>query len=158
MNAGEDSKLKIEITTEPAIVMSRTFDAPRQLVFEAHGNPQDVQRWWRPRDFEMPVCEMDFRTGGTFRFVHRARDGAEYPMQGEYREVVIPEKITLGLKIGTIACLETLAFTEEDGKTTITSTMVFDSIEDRDAIPAADMATGTAEAFDLLEELLAERS
>ena len=104
----------------------------------------------------MPVCEMDFRTGGVFRFVHRAPNGEEYPLEGEYREVVQPERIVLALKIGGIACVETLAFSEQNDKTTITSTMVFNSIEDRDAIPASEIEAGTAEAFDFLAELLEE--
>ncbi len=156
MGDDSDSKMTFALMSDPEIVITRTFDAPRAVVFEAHGKPEYVKRWWRPRHFDMPVCDMDFRTGGVFRFVHRAPSGEEYPLEGEYREVLQPEKIILGLNLGGIACVETLAFSEQNDKTTITSTMVFDSLADRDAIPAADMEAGTAEAFDLLAELLEE--
>ncbi|MGI8861491.1 MAG: SRPBCC family protein [Gaiellaceae bacterium] len=139
------------------IVMTRTFDAPRGLVWEALSKPEHMREWWGPRGFTMPVCEMDFRPGGAYRFVQKGPDGAEYGFRGEYREIVPPERIGWTFEFermpGSIS-VDTMTLTEEDGKTTITSTSVFDSVEQRDGMLQSGMETGAAETYDRLAELL----
>lgn len=139
------------------IVMTRVFDAPRELVFEALSKPEHMKEWWGPRGFTMPVCEMDFRPGGAYRFVQNGPDGAEYAFRGEFREIVPPERISWTFEFegmpGQVS-VDTMTLTEEDGKTTITSTSVFDSVEQRDGMLQSGMETGAAESYDRLAELL----
>lgn len=75
------------------LVLTRILDAPRELVFKAWTDPSMVARWWGPRGFSNPICEVDARPGGTLRIVMRAPDGAEHPMKGHFREVVRPERL-----------------------------------------------------------------
>ena len=149
--------LTVTTPSELEIVMTRVFDAPRELVWEALSKPQHMREWWGPRGFTMPVCEMDFRPGGAYRFVQQGPDGAEYGFRGEYREIVPPERIAWTFEFegmpGSIS-LDTMTLTEEDGKTTITSTSVFDSVEQRDGMLESGMETGAAETYDRLAELL----
>ena len=77
----------------PELVITRIFDAPRRIVFKAWSQPEHLMRWWGPHGFTCPVCEMDFRVGGTWRFCMRAPDGFEEWQEGEYREIVEPERI-----------------------------------------------------------------
>src|ERR1700674_4869075 len=79
--------------TTTAVVMTRIFDAPRKLVFEAWTKPERLARWFGPKGFTMPICEMDFRPGGAFRFVMRGPDGKDYPFDGVYLEILEPERI-----------------------------------------------------------------
>jgi len=159
MNTTSKGKLTVTTPSDREIVLTRVLDAPRALVFEAHSKCEHVQRWFargNPMD-----CEMDFRTGGRYRFVEHAPDGNAYAFRGEYREIVAPERIVQTFEFegtpGHVA-VETIVFTEHDGKTTLTSTSVFDSVEDRDGMLASGMETGAAEALDALAELLASWS
>ena len=72
------------------LVLTRIFDAPRAIVFKAWTDPQQLARWWGPKGFTNPVCELDPRVGGTLRIVMRAPDGQEHPMTGVFREIVEP--------------------------------------------------------------------
>jgi len=150
--------LTVTTPSEREIVLTRSFDAPRRLVFEAYSKPEYVKRWWGPRRFEMPVCEMDFRPGGAYRVVHRGRNGEEFAFRGQYREIVPPERIVRTFEFegrpGHVS-VETLVLTEQDGKTTITGTTVFDSVEERDGMLHSGMEEGAAETYDRLAEHLA---
>jgi len=143
--------------SEREIVMTRTFDAPRELVFEAMSKVEHMREWWGPRGFTMPVCEMDFRVGGAYRFVQRGPDGDEYAFRGEFREIAPPERISWTFEFegmpGNVS-VDTMELTEEDGKTTITSTSIFDSVEQRDGMLQSGMESGAAETYDRLAELL----
>ncbi len=75
------------------LVMTRIFDAPRELVFKAWTDPKHVAQWWGPKGFTNPVCEMDLRPGGSLRIVMRAPDGVDYPTTGVFREIVEPERL-----------------------------------------------------------------
>ena len=149
--------LAVTTPSDREIVMTRTFDAPRELVWEALSKPEHMREWWGPRGFTMPVCEMDFRVGGAYRFVQRGPDGAEYGFRGEYREIVPPERIGWTFEFegmpGSIS-VDTMTLTEEDGKTTITTMSLFDSVEQRDGMLQSGMETGAAETYDRLAELL----
>ena len=149
------------IVTTPSdteIVMKRVFDAPRALVFEAHSKPEHIKRWWGPRGYTTPICEMDFRPGGAWHFVQRGLDGTEFGFHGEFREIVLPEKIVWTFEFegmpGQVS-VQTLTLEEENGKTTLTSRVVFDSIEDRDGMLQSGMERGAGESMDRLEEHLA---
>jgi uncharacterized protein YndB with AHSA1/START domain len=143
----------------PTLVMSRVFDAPRELVWEATTKCEHLTRWWGPRGYELVVCEMDPRPGGTYRYVQRAPDGSEHPFKGEYREVLPPERVvnTFIYDVEGIRdhpAVVTVTLDEEDGKTKLTSSSVFESIEIRDAALATGMVEGAKETFDRLAELL----
>src|SRR5437879_7117556 len=78
----------MSLPSDREIVMVRTFDAPRQLVWEAFTKPEHVKQWLGPRRLRMPVCEMDVRPGGAYLFTHVGDDGVEHKFRGEFREVV----------------------------------------------------------------------
>jgi len=118
------------------LVITRVFNAPRRLVFEAWTNAEHVSRWFAPRPLTMPRCEMDFRPGGVFRFVMRAPDGTEYPFEGAFREIVAPERIVFtGAVHEGNATVTTVTFAEHDRKTTLTmhQTFAFESAATRGA-------------------------
>jgi len=149
--------LTITLPSDREILITRVFDAPRRLVFEAHSKPEHVARWWGPRGTTLPVCEMDFRPGGAWRFVSRGPDGAEDAFRGEYREIVPPERIVWTFEWEGMpghVSVETTTFVEQDGKTTITNTSVFQSVEDRDGMLQSGMEKGAAETWDRLAEHL----
>ena len=142
---------------EPTIVMTRVFEAPRELVFEACSKCEHLEKWWGPRRFTQTVCEMDFRPGGAWRFVQRDTDGNEFAFRGEYREIVPPDRIVQTFEFAGMpghASVETLTLVERDGKTTLTATSVFDSVEDRDGVLQSGMEAGARETWDRLAELL----
>ncbi|HXN32601.1 MAG TPA: SRPBCC domain-containing protein [Polyangiaceae bacterium] len=118
------------------LVITRVFNAPRHLVFEAWTKAEHVSRWFAPRPLTMSSCKVDFRPGGVFRFVMHAPDGTAYPFEGAFREIVAPARIVF---TGTIhegnATATTLTFAEHDGKTTLTmhQTYTFESDATRGA-------------------------
>jgi uncharacterized protein YndB with AHSA1/START domain len=148
------------VTTTPSdteIVMTRVFDAPRELVFEAHTSCEHMAHWWGPRKYEVVECDIDFRTGGTWRVVHRGPEGNDVTFYGEYLEIAAPERITWTFNFDdTTGGPETYTFEEHDGKTTLTSTAEFDTIEQRDALLETGMEEGAAETWDRLDEYLRE--
>ena len=154
--------LKVTTPTDREIVLTRVFDAPRSLVFDAMSKPEWLKRWlFGPPGWSMVVCEDDPRVGGAFRWVWRGPDGTEMAMRGVYREVVPPERIvrTESFEFGCDAQageqLGTLILTERGGKTTLTLTVLYPSKEARDATIASGMEHGVAAGYDRLAELLA---
>ncbi len=117
MDAGNSPEIA---QAERELVITRTFDAPRSLVFEAWSRSERLSRWWGPRGFTLPVCYVDFRPGGAFRFVMRGPDNQDYPFDGFYREIVAPEKIVFTGKVGRDQILTTVTFAESDHKTDVT--------------------------------------
>jgi uncharacterized protein YndB with AHSA1/START domain len=106
--------------TVPELRMTRVFDAPRELVFEAWSKAEHVARWFTPAPLTTPSCEIDFRPGGVFRLVMRMPDGVEFPMDAVFREIVVPERIVFAAKIhGGNDVMTVVTFTERDGKTTL---------------------------------------
>src|SRR5262249_17885860 len=150
--------LKVTLPTDREVMLTRVFDAPRALVFEAFTKADLLKRWFGPRGFTMPVCEVDFKVGGGFRFILRGPDGHEMGMRGEYREIVAPERMVHMESFddfpGPPAQVTTL-FIEQDGKTTMTATILSPSKEVRDAVIQSGMEHGAAETYDRLAELLA---
>lgn len=154
------NQMTLSTPSDLEIVMTRTFDAPRDLVFEAHTSCEHMRNWWGPRKYEFASCEVDFREGGSWRIVHRGPDGDdEYGFRGEYREIVRPERIVWTFEYegwpGTVA-VETLTLQERDGKTTLTASSVWDSVEERDAMLNSGAESGAAESWDRLAEYLNE--
>ena len=156
---GSGSKLSVTTPSEREIAMTREFDAPRDLVFEAHSSCEHMRRWWGPRRYEVVQCEIDFRPGGKWRIVHRGPDGDEYAFRGEYREIVRPERIVWTFEFegmpGNVS-VETLTLEERDGKTMLTATSVYDTVEQRDGMLESGMESGAAESMDRLDEYLEE--
>jgi uncharacterized protein YndB with AHSA1/START domain len=150
-------KLKLSTPSDREIRMTREFDAPRDLVFEAHTSCEHLKNWWGPRKYGIASCEVDFRPGGKWRVVHRGPEGSEDEFYGEYRDIVRPEKIVWTFEWGGMpghVSVETLTLEERDGKTTLTATSVYDSVEDRDGMLQTGMETGAAETWDRLEDYL----
>jgi uncharacterized protein YndB with AHSA1/START domain len=152
--------LQITTPSEREIVMSRVFDAPRSLVFDAWTKPELLKRWLGVRGgWSMAVCEVDLRVGGAYRFVWRGPDGAEMGMGGVYREIVPPERLVATESFDDPwypgEALDTTVLVEAGGKTTATTTVLYASEEIRDAVLESGMARGVAESYDMLAEYLA---
>ena len=153
-------KLQVSTPSEREIAMTREFDAPRTLVFDAWTKPELLQRWLGVRGgWTFPVCEVDLRVGGAYRFVWRGPTGAEMGMGGVYREIVRPERLVATEKFDDPwyegEALDTTTFVEQGGKTTAKTTVRYASREIRDAVLQSPMERGVAESYDKLAELLA---
>jgi uncharacterized protein YndB with AHSA1/START domain len=142
------------------IVVTRVFDAPRQLVFEAYTKPELIKKWLLgPDGWSMPICEIDLRAGGKYRYVWRNdADGREMGMGGVYREVVPPERI-VATEVFDEAwypgeAVDTIMLVEKAGRTTLTQTILYNSRETRDAVLKSPMQTGMAASYDRLEKFL----
>jgi uncharacterized protein YndB with AHSA1/START domain len=149
--------LTVTTPSDREIVMTRVFDAPRVLVFEAHTSCEHMSKWWGPRKYETVSCEIDFRVGGTWRIVHSGPDGEIPGFHGEYLDIVRPERFTWtfiweGAGEGGP---ETFVFEERDGKTILTSTSEFPTKEERDGVLESGMVDGAEQTYDRLEEHLA---
>jgi uncharacterized protein YndB with AHSA1/START domain len=139
------------------VTMTRVFDAPRRLVFEAWTNPKHLPHWMLgPEGWTMPVCEVDLRPGGAWRFVWRKADGSEMEMHGVYREVKPPERMVCTESWGGEwpETINTVILTEKDGKTTMSQTVLYPSKDARDAAMKTGMKDGASMSFDRLAEYL----
>jgi len=157
MAEANSATLTITLPSNREIVMTRTFDAPRDLVFEAHSSCEHLEKWWGPGKYTLAVCELDFRPGGAYRFVHRGPDGEEHGFRGEYREIVPPERIVWTFEYEGMpghVSVDTLTLEDLGGKTKLTAHSLFDSVEDRDGMLQSGMEAGAAETWDRLAELL----
>jgi uncharacterized protein YndB with AHSA1/START domain len=149
--------LKVTTPTDQEIVMTRVFDAPRRLVFDAWTNPKHVPQWMLgPDGWTMPVCEIDLRVGGAWHFVWRGSDGSEMSMRGVYREITPPDRLVSTESWGGPypETVNTLTLVEKDGKTTATLTILYPSKEAREAALQTGMKDGVAMSFDRLAEYL----
>jgi uncharacterized protein YndB with AHSA1/START domain len=153
--------LKLTMPTDREIAMTRVFDAPRAVVFEAWTKPELLKRWlYGPEEYPLVVCEIDLRVGGALRFVWRSRDekDAGMGMSGVYREIAPPDRLVFTEVwdqdwTGGEA-LVTIIFTEHAGKTTLTQTLLYSSRAARDGALKTDMEHGAAVGYDRLAELL----
>ena len=158
---GNSETLQLTTPTEREIVMTRLFDAPRSLVFDALTRPELLKRWYGPRGWALAVCDIDLRVGGAYRFVSRRPDGKDIGQRGVYREIVRPERIVHtesweDWDAGEV--LVTAVLVEQGGKTTLTSTALYPSREVRDILMKSGMQRGASETYDRLAEMLASRS
>ncbi|MFY9582880.1 MAG: SRPBCC family protein [Candidatus Acidiferrales bacterium] len=149
--------LQVTTPTEREIVMTRVFDAPPRLVFDAFTKPELLKRWFGPRGWSMPVCEVNLKVGGTWRFVVRGPDGTEMGMRGVYREIVPPERLVFTETFDDFPgeSLGTTVLVQDRGRTTMTATLLYSSQEIRDAMIKSGMEHGAAESYDRLAELFA---
>jgi uncharacterized protein YndB with AHSA1/START domain len=155
-----DRELKVSTRGDLETVMTRQFDAPRDLVFEAHTSCEHMSEWWGPRRYEVAECEIAFREGGKWRMVQRSLEGGpEFGFHGEYLEIVRPEKITWTFEFegapGHVA-VETVTLEEHDGVTTLTAVSRADTKESRDAVMESGMVDGARETWERLQEHLDE--
>ena len=150
--------LKVTTPTDREIVLTRVFDAPRQLVWDAFTKPELLKRWFGPRGWSLAVCEVDLRVGGGFRFVLRGPDGQKMGMRGVYREIAAPERSVHMESFDDYPgeSQVTAVFVEENGKTTMSATVQYPSKEVRDIVIQTGMEHGAAESYDKLAEMLAE--
>jgi uncharacterized protein YndB with AHSA1/START domain len=143
--------------TDREVVITRVVDAPRRIVWEAYTTPRHLQQWLLgPEGWTMPVCEMDLRTGGAFRYVWRKADGAELTIAGAIREVVALERLVTTESWGPEwpETVNTVTFTESSGQTTITLTVAYPSKEARDAALQTGMKDGMDPSFARLDALV----
>ena len=153
----EPGATTFSMPSDREVVMTRVFDAPRDLVYEAWTTPEHVTQWLLgPDGWTMPVCEMDLRPGGAWRRVWRKGDGSEMEMRGEYREVSPPERVVETESWGGDwpETLNTLELAEEDGRTIATLSVLYPSKEARDAAIQTGMKDGADRSFARLEEHL----
>ena len=164
-NAGETKSGKLQVTTpsDREIAMTRVFDAPRSLVFDAFTKPELLKRWLGVRGgWTFAVCEVDLRVGGAYRYVWRGPKGQEMGMGGVFREIARPERVICTEKFDESwyegEAVDTMTFVERDGKTTATTTVLYVSKTVRDAVLKSPMDKGVAESYDKLDEVLASLS
>jgi uncharacterized protein YndB with AHSA1/START domain len=153
----------ITFTVEPTrqeMTMTQVFDAPRELVWRCHTDAELIPRWWGPRYLTTTIEHLDVRSGGSWRFLQKAPDGREFAFHGVYHLVEAPER-----SVGTFefegvpghVAMETTVFEDlGDGRTRVTTTSVFQTMEDRDMMVASGAESGVREGHERMNELLAE--
>ena len=149
--------LTITTPSDREIRMTRVFDAPRTLLFDALTNIALLKRWFGIfGGWSLAVCEIDLRVGGPFRFVWRNADGTSLGMSGFYREIVVPERVVHTESYDDYPgdSLVTTVLTEHGGQTTLTSTMMYQSKEIRDKVLKSPMEKGVTAGYENLDRLL----
>jgi uncharacterized protein YndB with AHSA1/START domain len=153
-------KMTVTTPSDREIVMTRGFDAPRKLVWEALTTPALIRQWLLgPPGWTMTTCELDLRVGGAYRYVWRKDDGTVMGMGGMLREVVAPERMTATERFDQAwypgEALVSQVLTEQGGRTTITMTLRYESKEARDMVIKSGAASGMEMGYARLDELLA---
>lgn len=149
-----------DLPVKKELVLTRVFDAPRTLVFKMWIVPEYMARWWGPKGFTNPVCQMDVRPGGSIRILMTGPDGSEYPMGGIFQEVLEPERLVFTAfkedeeGLPQLEVLNTVTFTEQEGKTTQTMKAVVVKARADAADALGGMDQGWKQSLDRLEELL----
>lgn len=145
--------------SEREVYIERVFEAPPERVFAAFTDPELIPQWWGPRNTTTLVEEMDVRPGGAWRFIHRMDGGEETAFRGVFREITPPTRLVQTFEWEGMpghVCVETNDFEDlGDGRTKITSTTIFHTTEERDAMLESGMEGGMNESFERLDELLA---
>jgi uncharacterized protein YndB with AHSA1/START domain len=159
-SAANSSTFTVTTPSSREIRLSRLFDAPRHLVFEALTRPEHIKRWWGclGDGYSVPVCEVDLRPGGKWRFVNRHPNGdAEF--YGEYREIAPPDRLVYTEFFAPFpdsGSVVTTMLTDEGGKTRMTVTAEYPSVEVRDTVLSTGMERGAAISYDRLEDVVRE--
>ena len=152
---------RVTLPTDEQILITREFEAPRHLVFEAWTRPDLVKRWWHAKRGEMTVAEIDLRVGGKWRYAMVTEDGLEVAFHGEYLEIVPNERVVStetyegvpeGVSEKDATTVNTATFSETEGRTTVTILVQAPNKASRDAIVESGMEDGLQDALDLLEE------
>jgi uncharacterized protein YndB with AHSA1/START domain len=157
--ANKDS-YNVTAPSDQEIRLTRLFDAPRELVFEVMTRPEHVKEWWGRlgEGYSVPVCEIDLRVGGVWRFVNRHPKG-ECAFHGEYREIAPPGRVVfteIFEEFPDTVSVVTAELTEENGKTRLVATVRYPSHMVRDIVMKSGMSRGAGISYDRLEDLLAE--
>lgn len=160
-NIANSDTFKVTAPSDREVRITRVFDAPRALVYEAFTNPKHVRRWWGclGEGYSVPVCEADVRPGGKWRYVNKTPKGDLAAFNGEYRELAPPERLVfteIYEPYPDAGSLVTVVFTEENGKTLLTLTAEYPSIDVRDMVLKSGMEYGAALSYDRLEEIATE--
>lgn len=161
MTATTDTKLVLTLASDVEVVGTRVFNAPRELVFRAYNDPALIPRWWGPRGYVTIVETQDTRVGGRWRYLHRPPSSEELAFSGEYREVTPPSRVVRTSNFEPVGpgheVLETVEFEElEGGRTKMTTSMLFLSKADRDAMIESGMEGGYSQSLERLDEILQE--
>ncbi len=161
MAAATSGTAVVTLPADDQILITREFDAPKQLVYRAYTTPDLVRRWWAGERGGMTSCEIDLRVGGRWRYVMNAKAGFEVAFHGEFREIVPDERIVTtevyeGAPAGGEPPLNIVTFTETDGRTTLELLVQCPDKETRDAIMGSGMEVGMQEGMDLLERVAIE--
>ncbi len=155
MAVTSSNRARVTLPTDEQILITREFDAPKHLVYQAYTTPDLVRRWWHANRGEITLCEIDLRVGGGWRYVMTARGGFEVGFHGEYREIVPNERlVSTEVYEGApdAPALDTVTFTEVDGRTKLALLVQHTSKANRDAHIGSGMEDGLHDAFDLLEQ------
>jgi uncharacterized protein YndB with AHSA1/START domain len=157
MTVASSETATVTLPTDEQILITREFDAPKELVYKAFTTPELVKRWWSANRGEVTIAEIDLRVGGTWRYVMvTAEGGFEVGFHGEYREIVPNERIVsteVFEGMPDAEAVNTLTLTEEAGRTTLTILVQHASKEHRDAHINSGMEDGMQDAMDLLEQV-----
>jgi uncharacterized protein YndB with AHSA1/START domain len=151
---------KTNFVIEPGkqeITVTRTFDAPRQLVFKACTDPDLIKQWWGPSYLTTTVDRLEGKTGGGWRFVQRDAEGHEYAFHGVYHEIKPPERAVETFEFEGMpghVSMNIVTLEDVDGKTRLTVKSIFQSVEDRDGMVSSGMQRGMEEGYDRLEALV----
>ncbi len=162
MSSTASSKLQVATSGDRAIVITREFNAPRALVYRAMTEPALIKRWLGALEgWSFEVCDVDLRVGGEYRYLWRGPDGMAMGMRGTYREIVPNERIVQTERFDESwypgGAVETAVLTERDGRTTLTTTVVYDTTEARDGVLKSPMAMGMEAGYTALDALLASQ-
>ena len=154
--------MKLNVTAEPGVpqvITSRTFDAPRDLVYRAFTEPDLLVQWLGPRQYTMTIERYDLRDGGTYRYIHADDAGNSFAFHGVFHGDPSPDGMVQTFEFegapGNVS-MDTLTLEEHDGRTTVRSNSVFQSVEARDGMVQSGMAEGMNEGYDRLDELVAK--
>ncbi|MBA3875165.1 MAG: SRPBCC family protein [Anaerolineae bacterium] len=151
-----------DLIVEPGsheIIMSRIFNAPRELVFKVMTDPQHIPQWWGPKIYTTVVDKMEVKAGGLWRYIQKGKDGNEFAFHGVYHSIEAPERVVDTFEFEGMpghVLMETMTLEAlPDGKTKVTVSSVFQSVADRDGMLQSGMADGSNESYDRLDEILA---
>jgi uncharacterized protein YndB with AHSA1/START domain len=159
MKQGPRKTVLIAQPDKPFTILTRVFDAPRSLVFEAYTKAEHIEKWWGLRRTKTVVDKLDVRPGGLWRFVEHEKDGTVHAFNGEFREVVPQERIVSTFEYEPMPghmSVNTTLFEDLAGKTKVTITSIYASMEDREGMISSGAEMGANESWDQLEELLSE--
>lgn len=159
----DTATLQVTTPSDTEIVMTRVFDAPRVLVFDAWTKPELLTRWLGNRNgWTFAVCEVDLKVGGRYRWIWRGPEKEEIESAGAFREIARPERLatTETMRVDAVTypgeALNTTVLTEKDGRTTCTLTSRYPSKDIRDGALQSGMADGVGDSYDNLDRVLAE--
>ena len=157
MTSSTEYKATLEFPADTDILITRAFQAPADLVYQAMTTPEHVRRWWGAGHGEVTTCDIDLRVGGTWRFVLTQPDGSEVAFSGEYLELDPPGRTVHTERFEAVPgppSTITTSYDEHDGVTTMRALCRYDSKETRDAVIASGMETGMNSSYDAIDALL----